>query len=148
MRLDDILSAAGRHKLRKRVGRGTGSGHGKTSGRGTKGMGARAGARTRLAYEGGSNPSLMRIPQRGFSNAAFRKVYQTVNVGALERFDADTRVDAQVLATVRLISDVAKPVKVLGDGALSRKLTVVADAFSASARQKIEQAGGTVQTKQ
>jgi large subunit ribosomal protein L15 len=148
MKLNDILSAAGKHKARKRVGRGTGSGRGKTSGRGTKGMGARAGSGIRLAYEGGQNPALMRIPQRGFSNARFRKEFQTVNVSDLERFEAGAQVDAQVLAQANLISDAAKPVKILGDGSLSRKLTVVADAFSASAKQKIEQAGGSAQPRQ
>lgn len=147
MKLDDILSAAGKHKLRKRVGRGTGSGHGKTSGRGTKGMGARAGSRRRLAYEGGSNPLLLRIPQRGFSNFRFRKEYQPVNVEALERFDAGSTVDPAALASVGLISDVASLVKILGDGGLTKKLTVVADAFSGSAKAKIEQAGGGVQVR-
>ena len=147
MKLDDILSAAGKHKASRRVGRGTGSGRGKTCGRGTKGMGARAGSRRRLAYEGGSNPVLLRIPQRGFSNARFRKEYQAVNVQALERFDAGSVVDPSVLASARLIDDAGGLVKVLGDGELSKKLTVVADAFSSSARQKIEQAGGEAQVR-
>ena len=145
MTLDEILSEAGRYKRRKRVGRGIGSGRGKTCGRGHKGYGARAGARRRLGYEGGQNPTLMRFPQRGFSNARFRKDYQIVNVASLQRFDDGATVDARVLAEARLIDDPSQPVKVLGKGELTRKLTVVATMFSASAAEKIAQAGGTAE---
>ena len=143
MKLDEILQAAGPHKRRKRVGRGLGSGHGKTCGRGTKGYGARSGNKgKRFGYEGGQNPQLARIPQRGFSNAAFRKVYQAVNVGDLERFEAGARVDAQALLQARLISDASGLVKVLARGELGKALTVVAQRFSASAAEKIAKAGG------
>lgn len=145
MRLDEILGEAGTHKRRKRIGRGIGSGHGKTSGRGHKGYGARAGARRRPGYEGGQNPTLMRFPQRGFSNARFRKDYQIVNVAALQGFDDGATVDARALADARLIDDPARPVKVLGRGDLTKKLTVVATRFSASAAEKIAQAGGTAE---
>jgi len=146
MRLDDVLHAAGRHKARKRVGRGNGSGHGKTSGRGHRGYGQRSGSKKRYGFEGGQNPMLSRIPKRGFSNANFRKEYQIVNVAALEeRFEADGRVDAEALKAARLIDDAAKPVKVLGRGELSKKLTVVADKFSASAAEKIAKAGGAAE---
>jgi large subunit ribosomal protein L15 len=146
MRLDDVLHAAGRHKARKRVGRGNGSGHGKTSGRGHRGYGQRSGSKRRYGFEGGQNPMLSRIPKRGFSNANFRKEYQIVNVAALEeRFEADSRVDAEALKAARLIDDAAKPVKVLGRGELSKKLTVVADKFSASAAEKIAKAGGAAE---
>lgn len=145
MNLDEILHGAGRHKLRRRVGRGTGSGHGKRCGRGQKGMGARAGARQRLNYEGGQNPVLARIPKRGFSNAYFRKEVQTINVSDLEQFPDGARVDAAALKQARLIDNVGTPVKVLGDGQITKKLTVVATNFSESAAQKIAQAGGTVE---
>jgi large subunit ribosomal protein L15 len=142
MKLDDILSAAGKHKRRKRVGRGTGSGHGKTSGRGHKGLGARAGAGKRLGYEGGQNPILARIPKRGFSNFQFQKPHQIVNVASLECFADGSRVDAEALVKARLVDNASVPVKVLGNGDLSKKLTVVAAAFSGSAEEKITQAGG------
>ncbi len=145
MNLDEVLSKAGKHKARTRLGRGIGSGHGKTSGRGTKGMGARAGSRTRLGYEGGQNPVLARIPKRGFTNAGFRKVFQIVNVESLECFDAGNRVDAAAMAAAGLIDSAARPVKVLGRGELTRKLTVVAAAFTASAREKIAKAGGSAE---
>ncbi len=135
MKLDEILSAAGRHKRSKRIGRRTGSGHGKTSGRGHKGYGSRSGAKKRLGYEGGQTPMLSRIPKRGFNNANFRKEYQVVNVTALEeKFASGERVDAETLAAANLISDLAKPVKVLGAGQIKKKLTVVVSKFSASAR--------------
>jgi len=145
MRLDEILQQAGRHKGRKRVGRGTGSGKGCTSGRGHKGYKSRAGARTKLGFEGGGVGTLARIPQRGFSNANFRKEYQIVNVASLDRFDDGARVDAQALQQARLIDDAAKPVKVLGNGEITKKLTVVAAKFSASAAKKIAEAGGAIE---
>jgi large subunit ribosomal protein L15 len=146
MKLEEILSKAGRHKRRKRLGRGDGSGHGKTSGRGHKGYGARSGSKRRLGYEGGQNPVLQRIPQRGFNNANFRREFQVVNVSKLqERFEDGGRVDAEALKSARLIDDPTKPVKILGNGELSKKLTVVANQFSASAREKIEGAGGSVE---
>ena len=145
MRLDDILSTAGKYKARKRRGRGTGSGRGKTSGRGHKGYGSRAGAKRRLGYAGGQNPLLARIPKRGFNNANFRTVYQVVNVAALERFEDGTRVDAAALAAERLIDGDAAPVKILGNGELTKKLTVVAAKFSISAAEKIAKAGGAVE---
>ena len=145
MKLDEILSQAGKYKRRKRVGRGIGSGHGKTSGRGHKGLGARAGSGKRLGYEGGQNPVLARIPQRGFSNVNFRKEFQIVNVAALEKFDEGSKVDAAALAAARLIDDARKPVKILGSGELTKKLTVAASKFSASAAEKIAKAGGRVE---
>jgi len=145
MKLDEILSGAGKSKSRKRVGRGTGSGRGKTSGRGHKGYGSRSGSRALLGYAGGQNPILARIPKRGFSNAAFRKRFQIVNVAALERFEQGVRVDATLLAEARLIEDAARPVKILGNGELTKKLTVAATEFSASAAEKIARAGGAVE---
>jgi len=145
MKLDEILAQAGPDKARRRVGRGTGSGHGKTCGRGHKGMHARSGSGQRLAYEGGQTPALYRIPKRGFNNAQFRRSFQIVNVASLEGFEDGARVDSKALAEARLIQDPAKPVKVLGNGELSKKLTVIAAKFSAAAVEKITKAGGTVE---
>ena len=146
MRLDEILQTAGRHKRRKRLGRGNGSGHGKTSGRGHRGYHQRAGSGKLAGFEGGQNPMLARIPQRGFNNANFRKDYQIVNVATLEeRFEAGSRVDAAALVAARLIDDPAKPVKVLGRGELTKRLTVAVSKLSRSAAEKIVQAGGTVE---
>ncbi len=146
MNLDDILSEAGAHKTANRVGRGNGSGNGKTSGRGHKGRGQRSGANRRLAYAGGSNPQLARLPKRGFNNANFRKDYQIVNLADLETFDADAVVDAAMLQEAGLIDDSSKLLKILGNGDLSKKLTVKANKFSASAEEKIAKAGGTAET--
>jgi large subunit ribosomal protein L15 len=145
MKLDEILHAAGTYPNRKRIGRGTGSGHGKTSGRGTKGRGARTGKTTRYGYEGGQNPIIARSPKRGFNNYNFRTEYQVVNVSDLERFEPGSTVDAAALAKANLIPSAKKPLKVLGGGELTRKLTVVAARFSSSAAQKIAKAGGTAQ---
>jgi len=146
MRLDDILSAAGKHKLRTRVGRGQGSGHGKTSGRGTKGYHSRPGSGRKFGFEGGQNPMLKRIPKRGFSNENFRVEYEVVNLACLQaKFDDGARVDAAALAKARLISGPAALVKILGTGELTKKLAVAAKKFSKSAAEKIAQAGGTVE---
>jgi len=145
MKLDEILTAAGSHKARKRIGRGIGSGMGKTSGRGHKGRGARSGVGKRFGYEGGQNPAVSRLPKRGFNNALFRKDFQIINVSALDRFDDGARVDKQALVEARLADDAPMPVKILGNGELKKKLTVVASKFSASAREKILAAGGAVE---
>ncbi len=148
MKLDEILQAAGKNKNRKRLGRGAGSGRGKTCGRGHKGYGSRAGAKRKFGYEGGQNPMLQRIPQRGFSNFVFRKDFQVVNVAALDdAFEDGASVDAEALHKARLIADAEKRVKILGNGTLSKKLTVVADRFSASASEKITEAGGSVEQR-
>jgi len=143
MKLDEIMQQAGRHAARKRIGRGIGSGKGKTSGRGHKGRNSRAGKGQRLGYEGGQTPIIARSPQRGFSNFQFRKPVQIVNVAELERFDDGARVDADSLCQAGLIDDVRVPVKVLGNGELTKKLTVVAAKFSARAAEKIQAAGGS-----
>ncbi|KKM05664.1 hypothetical protein LCGC14_1751810 [marine sediment metagenome] len=144
MRLDDILSAAGRDKSRKRVGRGRGS-KGKTCGRGHKGLGQRSGGSMRIGHEGGQNPALMRIPQRGFNNANFRRSYQVVNVADLEVFSDGERVDVAAMVAKSLIRPGGLDVKILGTGELTKKLTVEACAFSASAEKKIAAAGGSVE---
>jgi len=145
MKLDEILHRAGKQKARTRLGRGKGSGKGKTCGRGHKGMGSRAGAGKRLGYEGGGVSSLARIPKRGFNNARFRKEYRIVNVSALDRFEDGARVDAAALVEAGLVSDVDKPVKILGNGEVTRKLTVAVSKVSASAAEKIARAGGSVE---
>jgi large subunit ribosomal protein L15 len=146
MKLDEILSSAGRTKARKRVGRGRGSGRGKTSGRGHKGAGQRAGFKSNFGYEGGQTPALARIPKRGFNNADFRTVYQVVNASRLAAFEDGDRVDPEALAAKSLIRRGAGPVKILGEGELGKKLTVAAHAFSSSAAEKIRAAGGSVET--
>jgi len=146
MKLDEILSAVGKHKARKRLGRGRGSGQGGTSGRGNKGYHSRAGSNRALGFEGGQNPMLKRIPKRGFSNANFRVEYEVVNLSSLEeRFDDGARVDIAALAEARLVSGADARVKILGNGDLTKKLTVAAKKFSKSAAEKIAKAGGAVE---
>ena len=145
MMIHEITKGVGKYKARKRVGRGPGSGHGKTSGRGHKGAASRSGWRRRLGYEGGQMSLLRRMPKRGFSNAQFRHLYHVLNVKQLEVRCADgTEVTAQTLAEAGVIRDTKLPLKVLGDGALTKKLIVTAARFSAQAKAKIEAAGGTV----
>lgn len=145
MNITEITKQAGAHRRRKRVGRGEGSGLGKTSGRGNKGSGARAGWQLRLLREGGQMPTFRRTPKRGFSNVQFRTVYQVVNVGSLEtRFEPGAHVTASALAAAGLIRCATDPVKILAGGELTRKLTVEAQRFSADAAKKIEAAGGTI----
>ena len=145
MELADITSKAGAHEKRKRVGRGRSSGHGKTCGRGHKGSGQRAGGSIRRLTEGGQMPLFRRIPKRGFSNAPFRTDYDIVNVCDLdELFSNGDEVTKQTLVKVGLLRNDRVLVKILGDGDLAKKLTVLADRFSKSAREKIAAAGGTV----
>jgi len=145
MLISDLLGKTGRHKRRKRIGRGIGSGHGKTSGRGTKGMGAHSSDRAHRMNEGGQMPLFRRIPKRGFSNAQFRTEYQVVNVGTLEeRFEAGVRVTPQALKGMGLIHDAEGPVKILGTGELTKKFEVEATTFSLSASEKIAKAGGKI----
>ena len=145
MMIHEITEKSGKYKARKRIGRGHGSGSGKTSGRGHKGAKSRAGYSRRPAFEGGQMPYFRRIPQRGFSNAAFRTVYHIVNVAALQdRFKAGTNVDAAALVEAGLIRNTKNPVKVLAHGDITVKLNVTADKFSGSAVKKIEAVGGSV----
>jgi len=144
MMIHEITEKVGRYKSRKRIGRGEGSGHGGTAGRGHKGAGSRAGFSRRASYEGGQLPWFQRFPKRGFSNAAFRKNYHVVNLKVLEeRFESGDTIDAASLASQRIIRDTNLPLKVLGEGELTKKFTITAAKFSASARKKIEGAGGT-----
>jgi large subunit ribosomal protein L15 len=143
MQIADITKLAGPSKRRKRIGRGRGTGHGKTSGRGTKGAGARAGWKQRGMQEGGQMPIFRRLPKRGFSNAVFRTSYQVVNIGSLEEaFKTGEHVTPQALLDRGLIRHLRNPVKILGTGKLTKKLTIDAAKFSESALKAIESAGG------
>ena len=141
----EITGIVGKHKAKRRRGRGAGSGLGKTAGRGHKGQASRSGARSLATYEGGQMPLFRRIPKRGFNNAVFATRYSIVNVEQLEQFEEGTRVDPQLLKDVGLIRGLGQMVKILGDGELSRPLTVVAHKFSGSAREKITSANGTAE---
>ena len=143
MRLHDLKPRPGAKHRRKRYGQGESSGHGKTSGRGGKGQTARSGSSIRIGFEGGQMPLIRRIPKRGFNNARFGTRYIAVNVGALNAFDDGARVDEAALRSAGLANGRADGVKILGEGELTKKLTVSANAFSASARAKIEARGGT-----
>jgi large subunit ribosomal protein L15 len=147
MRLHDLKPRPGAKHRRKRLGQGESSGHGKTSGRGGKGQTARSGSSIRIGFEGGQMPLIRRIPKRGFNNARFAKQFVAVNVGELNRFDDGARVDETALRAVGLANGRAGGIKILGDGELSKKLTVSADAFSASAKAKIEAKGGICEIK-
>jgi large subunit ribosomal protein L15 len=143
MDIAEITKLAGAHKRRRRVGRGRGSGRGKTCGRGNKGAGQRSGFRRGGLKEGGQMPTFRRMPKRGFSNAKFTTVYTVVNVGDLEAcFEAGAHVTAQALREVGLIRNLRHPVKILGDGDLTKKLRVDAAKYSRSAAKKIQDAGG------
>lgn len=142
MRLHNLIKSGGR-KNRKRVGRGEGSGRGKTSGRGHKGQRARAGFGLRPGFESGHVPLYRKLPKRGFSNFRFRTEYTIVNVGDLERVEGDS-VDREALVRAGLVRSNSKLIKILGEGDLGKALTVRADKFSGSAKEKIEKAGGSV----
>jgi len=144
--IHDITRGAPRYKNTKRKGRGRGTGHGKTSGRGNKGAKARQGTYVRRGHEHGQTPIYRRLPKRGFSNVDFERRFHIVNLTDLERFDDGATVDATALREAGLIPDYKQPVKILGDGSLSKKLNVVAGWYSKSAHAKITGAGGTAKT--
>jgi len=145
MRLHNLKPKHGAKHRRKRLGQGESSGHGKTSGRGGKGQTARSGSSIRPGFEGGQMPLIRRIPKRGFNNVRHATVYLPVNVEALNRFDDGAKVDETALRAVGLANGRADGVKILGDGKLTKKLTVLASAFSASAKAAIEGLGGSCQ---
>ena len=146
MYIHDLKNAEGARQSKKRLGRGIGSGIGKTSGKGHKGQNARSGGGVRPGFEGGQNPLYRRIPVKGFSNAKFKKVYSTVNVSALNKFDADTEVDVIKLLEAGILSKVEKDgVKILGNGELNVALTVKANKFTAQAKEKITAKGGKIE---
>ena len=146
MYIHDLKNADGARQSKKRLGRGIGSGIGKTSGKGHKGQNARSGGGVRPGFEGGQNPLYRRIPVKGFSNAKFKKVYSTVNVSALNVFEANTEVDVVKLLEAGLLSKVEKDgVKILGNGELNVALTVKANKFTNQAKEKITAKGGKVE---
>jgi len=145
MKLHELRPAPGARRDSKRVGRGIGSGKGKTAGRGTKGQKARSGGGKGPGFEGGQTPLVRRLPKRGFTNAPFRRELAIVNLEALNRFEPGTVVTPELLLENRVVRSVKDGIKVLGDGELTRPLTVRAHAFSKAAAAKIEAAGGTVE---
>jgi large subunit ribosomal protein L15 len=144
MRLNNLKPRPGAKHRVKRLGCGESSGHGKTSGKGHKGQKARSGGSIRLGFEGGQMPLIRRLPKRGFNNSAFKTQYALVNLDELEVFDAGSQINEQLLREKGLINGKFDGLKILGRGEITKKLTVEADKFSESARQKIEQAGGSV----
>lgn len=141
MKLHELAPVAGSVQTGKRKGRGHGTGNGKTAGRGHKGQKARSGGGVRIGFEGGQMPLARRIPKRGFHNI-FAKPLESVNVSALEKFEDGAVVDAKVLLDAGVLSKCTYGVKILGNGEITKKLTVKASAFSESAKAKIEAAGG------
>ena len=141
MKLHEMKPAEGARKKRKRVGRGMSSGHGKTSGRGHDGQNARSGGGVRLGFEGGQIPLFQRLPKRGFTNIN-RKDYAIVNLDKLNLFDEGTEVTPELLIETGVVSNAKSGIKILGNGTLTKKITVKANKFSASAKEAIEKAGG------
>ena len=143
MKLNELSPAVGSAKASYRKGRGAGSGNGKTAGKGHKGQNARSGGGVRPGFEGGQLPLYRKLPKRGFKNALFTKVYSVINVESLQKFNDGDVVDSAALLEKGILSTVEKNgVKVLGEGNLTKKLTVKAAVFSASAKEKIEAVGG------
>ena len=143
MKLNELRPAEGSVQERFRKGRGPGSGNGKTAGKGHKGQNARSGGGVRPGFEGGQFPIYRQLPKRGFNNKRFATVYATVNVIELNRFEDGAIVDIQTLLDARVIRKAQDGLKVLGDGQITKKLTVKAAKFSAAAKEKIEAAGGS-----
>ena len=141
MNIHDLSPVKGSTHVDKRKGRGHGTGNGKTAGRGHKGQKSRSGGGVRIGFEGGQMPLARRVPKRGFHNI-FAKPLESVNVSALNRFEDGAEVDAQALLNARILSKCQYGVKILGNGEITKKLTVKASAFSESAKAKIEAAGG------
>ena len=144
MKLHELAPAVGSTKDSKRIGRGHGSGWGKTAGKGHKGQNARSGGGVRPGFEGGQTRLARRIPKRGFNNI-FAAKYTAINVSDLEKFVDGTVVDGELLVAAGVVKDCGNGIKVLGNGELTKKLTVKANAFSASAKEKIEAIGGTAE---
>lgn len=145
MKLHELKPAEGSTHYKKRVGRGSGSGLGKTSGRGHKGQNARSGGGVKTVFEGGQMPLYRRIPKRGFNNARFEKVYAIINVSDLNNFEDGSVITPEVLKETKLVKAQLDGIKILGSGELTKKLTVKAHDFSESAREKIEAKGGKIE---
>jgi large subunit ribosomal protein L15 len=148
IRLHNMRTRPGSKHRVKRLGCGESSGHGKTSGKGHKGQKARSGGSIRLGFEGGQMPLIRRLPKRGFNNAAFHKNYALVNLSDLASFKEGTVINEQLLREKKLLRGNGAGLKILGDGELKHALTIEADKISASAREKIEKAGGSVTLRQ
>jgi len=144
MKLHELKPTPGSRKERNRVGRGTGSGNGKTAGKGHKGQNARSGGGVRPGFEGGQTPLFQRLPKRGFTNIN-RKDFAIVNLETLNRFEDGTEVTPELLIETGVVSSLKSGVKVLGKGTLEKKLTVKAHKFSSTAKEAIEAAGGTIE---
>ncbi len=142
MKLNTLKPAEGATKNRKRVGRGPGSGTGKTAGRGENGQNSRSGGGVRVGFEGGQTPLFRRLPKRGFSNARFKKVYAVINVSDLNNFEDGAEVTPEILKNSGIIKNTLDGIKVLGNGTLEKKLNVKANKFSLSAKEQIEKLGG------
>ncbi len=142
MKLHTIKPAEGATKNRKRVGRGPGSGIGKTAGRGENGQNSRSGGGVRIGFEGGQTPLFRRIPKRGFTNARFKKVYAVINLDDLNKFEDGAEVTPEILKNMGLVKNSLDGIKVLGNGKLEKKLTVKAHKFSQTAKEAIEKTGG------
>lgn len=145
MKLNNITPTEGAFKERKRVGRGTGSGLGKTSGKGHKGQNARSGGGVRVGFEGGQLPLFRRLPKRGFSNAKFKIRYAVINLSDLDKFAEGTEVNPALLKEMGIVKNALDGIKVLGNGKLTKKLTVKANKFSETAKKEIEALGGTIE---
>jgi large subunit ribosomal protein L15 len=143
MKLGELKPTEGATHSKKRVGRGHGSGLGRNAGRGDKGYHSRSGSKHRAWFEGGQMPLHRRVPKRGFSNFLFKKQFQVVNISDLELLNIDT-IDSNVLKDNGLVKYSMRPIKILGNGKLTKKLNVIASAFSASAKEKIEKVGGSI----
>lgn len=141
MRLHEIRPPAGAKRSARRKGRGPGSGQGKTAGRGQKGQMSRSGSGYRRGFEGGQMPLFQRLPKRGFTNI-YKKEWSIINLAELNRFDEDTVITPELLREKNLLKTLRDPLKVLGEGELTRRLVIRAHAFSKQAREKIEAAGG------
>ncbi|MFZ0578698.1 MAG: 50S ribosomal protein L15 [Psychrobacillus psychrotolerans] len=144
MKLHELKPSEGSRSSRKRIGRGIGSGTGKTSGKGHKGQNARSGGGVRPGFEGGQNPLFRRLPKRGFTNIN-RKEFAIVNLDTLNRFEDGTEVTPALLIETGVVSSEKSGIKILGNGTLDKKLTVRAHKFSASAKEAIENAGGSTE---
>ncbi|MCI2256735.1 50S ribosomal protein L15 [Domibacillus sp. 8LH] len=144
MKLHELKPAAGSRKERNRVGRGTGSGNGKTAGKGHKGQNARSGGGVRLGFEGGQTPLFRRLPKRGFTNVN-RKDYAVVNIDTLNRFEEGTEVTPELLIESGVVKSEKAGIKILANGNVEKKLTVKAHKFSAAAKEAIEAAGGKIE---
>lgn len=142
MKLHTMYAAEGATKTRKRVGRGTGSGLGKTSGKGHKGQNARSGVGVRPGFEGGQLPLFRRLPKRGFSNAMFKTTYAVLNLSDLNKFEENTTVTPELLKEMGILKNQLDGVKILGNGTLEKKLIVQANQFSKKAQEEIEKLGG------